>query len=64
MQNENLCLWVLLNDKNMKIDRAIDIYFTGYAVPDNCGVFLGIFQSKQLVFQVFDAGNLGLTVTP
>lgn len=59
MQRDNLCLWALVDESKIQVDREIAIYGTGNPMPENPGKFISTFQlSNSLVFHIFDLGYI------
>ena len=54
-QNNDPCIWALVNPSNPKENRAIEIFGTGNPIRQGERSFIGTFQlSNGLVFHVFE----------
>lgn len=56
-QNENACIWALVDPGAPKTERYFDTYSTGYEIPCDMGIdrkYIGTFQMESLVFHVFE----------
>ena len=60
VQNEQICLWALINPESPKIDRNVRIFGTGHDVPDTITErqYYGtvLMQNGQFVWHIFIEG--------
>lgn len=53
-QNENLCLWAMVDTTTPKVPRKIRVLGTGHTVPDKPLKFLGTVLIHPYVWHVFE----------
>lgn len=56
-QNEQACLWAIVNPERNKEDRLFEIHGTGNPMEDEFGVsrkYIGTFQQPPFVWHVFE----------
>ena len=58
-QNGDIVIWAIVSPEKYKVNRKIEIYFTGRSLPVDPGEYIGTVQSTTgLVYHLFDMTNV------